>query len=134
MPFTTESEVRLKFQVDDLSIAPATLVLQSIDDAHAQILRYLDPAIDIDPVPVPLALGETLLAGAHLLRSLASRDAIYQKHITIGGQRIEPGKRFAALLALAAKTEAQAWRELAPYLAQKAGMEPASTTDTVSVL
>ncbi len=132
--FTTEDAVRLAFQVNDSGWTPTALVLSSIDEAHEAILRRLDPAADTQSPAAGLVRGETLLAGACLLRSLASKDAVLQKDIVIGGQRIETGQRFAALMALSAKVEEDAWQTLEPFLLGPAGRCPASVTGTVPVL
>lgn len=116
MPFTTESAVREKFQLNDTTAAPAALLSRSIDDAHTQILSALDPGTDTELPPAGLIQGETLLAGVLLLRSLASANAADHVVVTIGGQRVERGQRFAALIALSDQTEREAWALLSPYL------------------
>ena len=79
-------------------------------------------------------MGETLLAGAHVLRSLASSDAAGQKHLVVGGQRIEEGTRFQSLRAMAEHAARRAWQVLEPYvLAWPAGCV-ADVTDTTPVL
>lgn len=132
--FTTEEAVRRKFQIEDVSLASQALILGSIEDAHEEILRRLDPAADIETPDAGLILGETLLAGARLLGSLASRDAVLQRDITVGGQRIEAGKRFASLIALSEKAEEQAWETLEPYLSARPSAPSGGVTDTVPVL
>lgn len=132
--FTTESAVRLKFQANDTTWAPSGLVVASITDAHDEIMRWLDPSVNIQSPEEGLVLGETLLAGAHLLRSLASKDAVLQKDVMIGGQRVETGKRFAALMALSAKVEEAAWQTLEPYLRDREGTVLAAVTDSAPVL
>lgn len=132
--FTTESEVRLKFQLDDTTLVPSSLVTQSIDDAHEELLRFLDPQYDTGDPDDPLILGETLLAGAHLFRSLASKEAFEQKRTTVGGQRIEEGARFTALTAVASLTEDQGWYVLAPYLASRPARSVAAVTASTPVL
>jgi len=133
-PFSTEAAVRLKFGLTDSALIPQTLVAQSIDDAHAELLESLDPACDTQGPPAALVLGETLLAGAHLFRSLASRDAFDQQRITIGGQRIEEGARFASLMAVASLTEDRAWVLLAPFLKACPVRNAAWTTASTPVL
>ncbi len=132
--FTTESEVRLKFQLNDTTLVPSGLVTQSIDDAHVEVLRFLDPEYDTEEPEDALVLGETLLAGAHLFRSLASKDAFEQKRGTIGRQRVEEGKRFASLMGVASLTEDQAWYVLAPYLAAYPARAVAGVTASTVVL
>ncbi len=132
--FTTEETVRRKFQIEDVTLASQALLLASIDDAHEEVLRRLDPAVDIETPEASLVLGETLLAGARLLGSLASKDAVLQKDITVGGQRIEAGKRFASLITLGEKAEEQAWEVLEPYLSARSCAPLGGVTDTVPVL
>ena len=87
--FTTESMVRLRFQLQDTASVPADLVEAAIDDAHAELLARLGPAYAEPPWPQALVLGETLLAGANVYRALAAKDAHDQKHVVVGGQRVE---------------------------------------------
>ncbi|MBI3118881.1 MAG: hypothetical protein HYZ00_09360 [Candidatus Hydrogenedentes bacterium] len=115
--FTTEAEVRLRLQLNDATLAPPDLIAAAIGDAHEALLRRLAPEVDLNDPPPLVVSGETFLAGAYTLRALASRDAATQKHITIGGQRIAPGERFAALTRNAGDLEAAAWDWLAPFLA-----------------
>jgi len=132
--FTTEAAVRLKFQVSDASWASPTLVEESIAHAHMEILPALNVSTPLEPPPAEVALGETLLAGAHLLRSLASGEGSRQKEVVIGGQRIDMGKRFAALIALSERAEAEAWHALTPYLAAEPSQAMARATDSTPVL
>lgn len=115
--FANESDVRLRFQLNDTGLVPADLIGACIDDAHGEIERFLDPDTEIDPPDQGLVVGETLLAGAYMYRTLAAKDAFHQRNVTIGGQRLEEGERFRALMAIAALTEKQAWFVLEPYLA-----------------
>ena len=94
--FATETEVRDKFQLTDTILAPTALITTSIDDAHEEVLRFLDPAYDVPSPEAALVSGEVLLAGAHALRSLASKDAAEQKHVSVGGSRVDSGNRFHA--------------------------------------
>lgn len=114
--FTTEADVRAKFHVPDEAHAPAALIARSIDDAHLEILRLLDPQYDVEPPDAALVLGETLLAGALLFRSLAAREGVQQKRVSLGGHRIEEGRRFDSLHALSLETAFDAWQTLAPFL------------------
>ena len=132
--FTTEAMVRLRFQLNDTVSAPEELVLAAIDDAHTELLERLDPAHAAEPYPEALVLGETLLAGANVYRALAARDAHDQRHVVIGGQRVEAGGRFAALGTVADAARAKAWRMLAPFLRDRPPHAPAGLTDTVPVL
>ncbi len=134
MAYTNEAAVREHFQAQDTALVPSTLVLAAIDDAHGRILPALDPEHDTNPPADTLALGETILAGAVLLRALASGDAVAQQHIAIGGQRVQEGDRFAALMAAAAHTEKRAWETLAPYLTAVPPRGILRVTDSVPVL
>jgi len=132
--FTTEALVRLRFQWNDTTLVTTELIAAAIDDAHTELLRFLDPQFDV-PSPVEaLVMGETLLAGAYALRALASSEAFGQKHVTIGGQRIEEGDRFDTLTRLAALTEQQAWYILEPYIEERTPQDPADSTDSTPVL
>jgi hypothetical protein len=132
--FTTEALVREKFQLNDTTLVPSALVTKSIDDAHTELLRYLDPNANTSPPDAALVIGETLLAGAHLFRALASKDAFEQRWATVGGQHLEPGSRFSALLATAAAAAEQSWQVLEPYLAARPGRSLAGVTDTYPLL
>ncbi|NUM54368.1 MAG: hypothetical protein HUU46_12040 [Candidatus Hydrogenedentes bacterium] len=132
--FATESDVRLRFQLNDAALVPADLIEACIDDAHREIERFLDPEVDADPPDQELVTGETLLAGAYLYRALAAKDAFCQRNVTIGGQRIEEGERFRALMAIAALTEKQAWFVLEPYLAAQPVRLVVECTESAPVL
>jgi hypothetical protein len=132
--FATEADVRLRFQLNDTAEVSSALVNASIDDAHTELLRFLDPVFDESPPEDALVMGETLLAGAYLYRSLASRQAFDEKQVAIGGQRIEAGKRFGALMVIASLTEDMAWYVLEPYVVDRPSVSPADVTDTVAVL
>ncbi len=132
--FTTEPLVRLRFQLQDTASVPPALIEAAIDDAHAELLGRLGPACTEPPWPQALVLGETLLAGANVYRALAAKDAHDQKHVAVGGQRVEGGHRFGALTAVARTTRAAAWRLLAPFLRDHPPHAPAAVTDSVPVL
>jgi len=132
--FATETEVRDKFQLTDTTLAPAALITTSIDDAHEEILRLLDPAYDVPTPDAALVSGEVLLAGAHALRSLASKDAAEQKHVSVGGSRIDSGKRFDVLMAMAASAEERAWQTLEPFLLDRTSRQVADVTETTPIL
>ena len=131
--FTDEAAVRLRFQLTDTVLVPSDLIGQTVMDAHDAITARLRPEFLTNP-PAGVILGETLLAGAHVLLTLASRDAFEQKQMTIGGQRIEPGKRFDALLALAERAERQGWDVMASYLMPIPWGSVATVTDAMPVL
>ena len=113
--FTDATTVRVHFQMTDMALVPDSLITQAIAAAHDAILARLGPEYVVNP-PARILLGETLLAGSHTLLMLASRDAIEQKQITLGGQRIEPGQRFDSLLTMAERAEQEGWDVMAPYL------------------
>jgi len=132
--FSTEADVRLRFQLNDTAAVSSALVNASIDDAHTELLRFLDPVFDV-PVPEDaVVMGETLLAGAYVFRSLASKEAYDEKQVSIGGQRIEAGKRFSALMAIGSLAEETAWYILEPYVEARPCVSLADVTDTVAVL
>jgi hypothetical protein len=132
--FTIESEVRARFELHDATLVPATLIDARIDDAHTELLRFLDHDFDAGSPDDALIMGETLLAGAHLFRSLAAKQSFEGKRLTVGGQRVEEGERFQALTAIAEAAESQAWYMLEPYLNTVPGRSPADATDTTPVL
>lgn len=132
--FATEQDVRDKFQLTDTTLVASELFTDSIDDAHTQILRHLDPVHDTGSPDAALVLGETLLAGAHLLRSIASKTAFDLKDLSIGGRRIEPGNRFEALNATADHAEASAWAALEPFLLSMPVRAPLDVSDSTPVL
>lgn len=132
--FTTEAAVREKFQLSDSTLVPAALVETSIDDAHGDLLRFLDPVFDAPSPEEALVLGETLLAGAHLLQSLASSVAFVGRRVTVGGQRIEPDGRFEALTTLALESARRAWETLEPYLLATPPVLALLLTDSTPIL
>ncbi|MCH7960022.1 MAG: hypothetical protein IID08_07825 [Candidatus Hydrogenedentes bacterium] len=132
--FSTEADVRETFQLTDTVLVPSALVVRSIDDAHSEILRFLDPQYDVSPAAAGVILGETLLAGAHLLRSLASKDAFSQKHLAVGGVRVQAGNRFQVLTKLASDNEGRAWEALEPFLLVRPSRKLAEVTDSVPVV
>ena len=132
--FTNVDLVRQKFQLADETVVPTALVQAAIDDAHTVVLRYLAPEYEGGATPAGLVVGETELAGAHLLRSLASGDAFKQKHLSLGGQKIEEGKRFSALMTLAERAEEAAWAALDPFLEARPATVLGRVTDSTPVL
>ena len=132
--FATEDDVRLKFQLNDSTLVPSALVSASIDDAHAELLRVLDARFVSGSTDASLVMGEVMLAGAHLFRSLASKDAFEQRQVVIGSHRIDAGKRFGALTAMACLAEQNAWYLLEPYLVDRPSRAVLAATDTTAVL
>ena len=114
--FTTETQVRDAFQLTNTTTVPTALMTQSINDAHEEIVRVLDPSVDTVTPEAGLVSSETILAGAHVLRSLSWGHAAAQKHLTLGGNRLEEGNRFRELHEAADIAEAQAWYMLEPYV------------------
>ena len=132
--FTSESAVRDKFQLTDTTLVSSALVTGSIDDAHEIVLRFLDPVFDVPSPDAEVVLGETLLSGAHLLRSLASSEAFTQKRLTIGGQRIDVARRFEALNDAADSAEERAWYVLEPFVLARPASKVADVTDTTPIV
>jgi hypothetical protein len=132
--FTTEVSVRLHFHLHDTAVAPAELLARAIETAHARVLARLDPAVDAENPPLPVAVGETLLAGAQVLESLAHKSAQGQRIVVVGGQRVDPGQEFSALLAAADRAERHGWGALAPYLWPVAPDTPLLVTEGSPVL
>ena len=132
--FTTETKVRDQFQLTDTTRVPPGLVTGSIDDAHVLLLRFLDPVYDVPSPDAAVILGETFLAGSHLLRTLAFQDAFEQKRVSVGGQRLEAGSRFDALTESSRTAEDKAWETLEPYLKIHAARRLVDVTDTTEVL
>lgn len=132
--FTTETDLREKFQLADTTAVPAALVSRNIADAHTILLRFLDPAFDVPSPDDALVLGETLLAGAYLMRSLASASAFARKKVAVGGQRVEPPGQFEALTERADEAEEEAWRVLEPFLLERPADKLAGATDTQPVI
>ncbi len=132
--FTTEALVREKFQLNDTTLVPVSLVNRNIDDAHLILLRFLDPIFDLPTPAAAVVLGETLLAGAYLMRSLAPGSAFARRKVTVGGQRVEPSGKAEAMHAEADVAEAEAWHVLEPYLRIIPTDKLATTTDSQSIL
>jgi len=134
MPTLTDAAaVRLRFQVNDATAVPDTLVAAALEDAEAELLPRLDAGIDTAHPDARLALGATLLAGAHLFRALAAGEAHDAQELSIGGQRLYAGDRFRSLQALASEAEQRAWTVLAPYLAAPPRTPPLTATPTQAV-
>lgn len=132
--FASEAGVRLAVQIDDTAIASTALVEASIAEAHERVLADLAPSVDQENPPEALVRGETLLAASILMRALASRDAVEQVELQIGGQRIDAGKKFASLMTIARRFEKEATRTLGAYAVGPAAQPPGDVTATVPVL
>lgn len=132
--FTDESRVRLRFQLSDTTLVTTELVDRAITDAHTELLRAIDDEVDTDLPEEALVMGETLLAGAHLFRALASGEAFKPKGIALGGHRLDNSERFAALMGIADLSERQAWYILEPYVRAVPARAPLGVNDTTPVL
>ena len=119
--FTDGTRVRLKTQLTDTGKVPEDLVTRSIDDAHAEILKRLDPAYDVTPPDENLVRGETLVAGAYLLMSLASGAAFDIRGLRILNETVGETSKHKALIALADRFEKEAWEILADFLVPQEG-------------
>jgi len=133
--FTDEERVRSRFLLPDAeTLLPETLE-PFIEDAHTVLLGELDPAFaEVDPAPLALVLGETLLAGARMLRAIASYEAQHRRSVRLGSQTVQPGGRVEALREAARQADEEAWLLLAPYLRPRAVRRPAAATDSQPVL
>jgi len=134
--YTDETTVRTKTQLTDTAKVSSTLVTQSIDDAHDEILKRIDPAFDVSPPDDNLKRGETLLAGAFLLRSLSSGEAFDIKDLRLKGQGLGETRKWKALGELADQFEKKAWEILGPFLLERTGGETfqSGVTDSMEVL
>jgi hypothetical protein len=132
--FTDETNVRLKTQLNDTARVPAALVAANVTDAHSAVLRKLDPVYDVDPADDDLVRGETLLAGAYLLRSVASGAAFSARDLRLGDRYIEEGGRHAAMLRMADRFETEAWEVLGPFLLPATDWFQADATPTTEIL
>ena len=119
--FTDEARVRLKTQLTDTAKVPQELVARSIDDAHAEVLTRLDPAYDVEPPDENLVRGETLLAGAYLLRSLSSGAAFDIKELRILDETVGESGKYKALTGLSDGFERDAWEVLSDFLLPEQG-------------
>ncbi len=134
--FTDETTVRTKTQLTDTAKVSSALVTQSISDAHEEILKRLDPVFDTDPADENLKRGETLLAGAFLLRSLSSGEAFNIKNLRFKGQGLGETQKWKALREMTEQFEEEAWEVLGPFLVERTGDESfqSGVTDSVEVL
>lgn len=132
--FATEAGVRLQAQVEDVAVASAELVAACIAEAHERVLVDLRDGVDQESPAAALVEGETLLASAVLLRALASRDAVEQVELQIGGQRIDAGQKFASLMSMARRFEKAADGLLGPYGVLPVVAAPGEVSATLPVL
>lgn len=132
--FAIEADVRLAAQIEDTAIASNALIEACIAEAHEAVLADLEDTVDQENPPDALVQGETLLAVSVLLRALASRDAVEQVELQIGGQRIGAGQRFASLMTVARQFEKEAARALGAFAIRPAAMPPGELSATTEVL
>lgn len=132
--YTSEAAVRAKFDLSDTEQVGTALITASIDDAHALLERYLDAGAVETPVQDGLILGETLLAGAEVFRTLASREAFGRKPVQLGSAKIAGDTRLQALRQIAEQAERQAWRVLGPYCLAQPPQRVAEASDSQPVL
>lgn len=132
MPSYTDAErVRTHFQYRQTGDDADALVSEAIAAAEAVLSPQLSDAFD--PPPDDLQFAATLLAGAMLLRSLASAEAHEGALLTLGGQRLDGTRRFGQLMARAADAEASAWQLAAPYLAAPPARKIVAALPTVPI-
>jgi len=129
-PLANAETLRTHFQYHETGAPAEALLARAVEAAETVILPRL-AAEPPDPVPPALALGATLLAGTALLRALAAHKTNEGAVLTLGGQRLDGTRRFPALMARAAKAEAEAWDVLAPYLAPVPTRSPVAVTPSV---
>lgn len=132
--FTTENDIRLRLQLNDTTLAPQDFLVQCIEDAHDQVLRWLDENVDPQNPPAALVYGETLVAAAVVFRALASREAAAMRNVKIGEQGINTEKRFAAKMEYAEELERQGWAILSAFLAPRTSPTSLSPSPTTPVL
>ena len=133
MPFATEHDVRLRFQFTDAAAVPADLIEAAVEAAHERLMQRLLPGCAADP-PAAVLLGETLLAGAEVLRSLAAREAAARANVRIGGQQVSAPGRFADLMLMADAATDAAWHVLADCLLPFPAQRVLAPTASVPVL
>jgi hypothetical protein len=115
MAFTDETLVRNHSGLTDSDAIPSALFTRNITDAHAVILAELDPAY-ADSEDEVLALGETELATAFLLRTLAGNKAGLGRDLSTMHLRIQELGKAPELRAQADEEEKRAWGRLAKFL------------------
>lgn len=132
--FATEAGVRLHVQADDESVASGALIAACIAEAHERVLAVLRADVDVESPAEALVQGETLVASAVLLRALASREAVDQVAVQIGGQRVDIGQKFASLMSIARRFEREADLLLGPFVRRAVASSPVLLTQTTPVL
>jgi hypothetical protein len=132
--FAAEADIRLRFQWNDTETVPDELVSMCLSEAHAELVRFLDPVYEMAPIEPAIVTGEILLAGARVMRALAARDASEQQDLQVGNQRIRPAGRSDALIAMAVIAEKDAWYLLEPYLMVVPTHAPMKVTDSTPIL
>lgn len=132
--FANEATVRLAAQIDDTAIASTELIEACIAEAHERVLADLDASVNQAAPPDALLQGEALLAASLLMRALASRDAVGQVELQIGGQRIGAGQKFASLMTMARRFEKAGLRLLGTFSELPGAMPPGDASATTAVL
>ena len=132
--FSNEADVRLRSQVSDVAVADSALVVACIEEAHERVLAALDESVDLSSPPEGLVHGETVLAAGLLFRALASRDAMEQVELQIGGQRVGAGQKFASLMSVARRFEKEAEKILVRYGAVAGAWCPGDVTSTTAIV
>ena len=136
MAFATENDVRLKFQLTDTTAVSAELITEALGSAHERLLQRLMPGYAAAPPPTVVE-GESLLAGAEVMRSLAAKEAATQARVTVGGQQVNTTGRFSDLMTIAEAADDTAWHLLEAYLLPfnaRAVLRPSATTPVLGAI
>ena len=132
--FTSEVLVREKFQSTDTSLVTVAAVAAAIDDAHTELIARLDPAYDTVPRRMVSCSGKRSSRARTCCMPWRRAMRLAQRAVTIGGQRVEGGARFAGLMAMARQAERHAWERLSPYLLDIPTQAVARVTDSQPIL
>ncbi len=114
--FAEEAAVRAQLHLADT--VSAEQIDAALAEAHAVILDWLAPEVELGDPPESIARGEALLAGAMLFRSMAAAETLRQRRLSVGGARIEESRRLESLERGAETLENRALEALGPYLRQ----------------
>ncbi len=132
-PYASESDVRLRFQLNDETRTPPDLVAACIEEAHDIVTRFLGSVAPASP-PTPVVLAETLFAGAAVFRALEAASAQEHPRITIGDQTIDDASMRQRLAEVARTAVDLAWSLLAPYGPRIPARAPGDATATQPIL
>ena len=127
-------DLRLAFQATDETVIPDELVQSAIDVAHGRLERWVSVEHWDGTPEQGLVRAETLLAGAELMRALASSHAIKERAVRLAGQQVKEGDRFRHLMQAAESAERCAWMCAEPYMLRATGPVPGDVTPTREVL